>query len=318
MSVDAFKQLLYSKGIEIKSGSELEYDCQVLKEIYYQHLKFKSGDATSVWPKFRDDLQRSIGALNLIQLILSQAEHPNFDVLVPHLRLLSNGAISQTKSAPSTDSISNKIFELRLALSCLRIGSELSLDDPIKSSGGKNPDIMCRLRDNKIWGFACKVIHGDAPMSFFHLFESGVAQIEKSQAEIGLVIVSMKNRIPHEEIFPELGQTNGEGVILGAHPKWESVRMIISSLFQQRVDDMVKHVGNGQIANMLRGKKALPAIACPLEAVIGIATDRGPVPTILSYLHTIRMDWGVAKRLDKSAEQILRDLNAGLAVGRPS
>jgi len=317
--VDAFERLLASRGVVIGTGSELEHGCLVLKELYEQHMRAKAGMSTAAWPKLRDDLQRSIGILNLMQLILAHAEHPSFDALLPHLRLLSEGAACQTKAAPATDSVSNKLFELRLALACIRTGTDLILDDPVRSSGGKNPDIMCRMRDGRIWGFACKVIHGKAPMSLFQLLESGTNQIERSIADVGLVVTSLKNRLPHEGLFPELVPTEGpDGPILGVQRDWANAALALSAIFRERVDEMVKHVGVEEVAHVLRGKKALPAIACPLETVIGVSTGGRPVPTILSFLHTVRMDWGVAKRLDHDAERILDDVNSGLAVGRPA
>ena len=156
-------------------------------------------------------------------------------------------------------------------------------------------------------------------MSLFQLLESGTNQIERSIADVGLVVTSLKNRLPHEGLFPELVPTEGpDGPILGVQRDWANAALALSAIFRERVDEMVKHVGVEEVAHVLRGKKALPAIACPLETVIGVSTGGRPVPTILSFLHTVRMDWGVAKRLDHDAERILDDVNSGLAVGRPA
>jgi hypothetical protein len=105
---------------------------------------------------------------------------------------------------------------------------------------------------------------------------------------------------------------------LGAFPEYEMARAELSAVLQGRVDEMVGHVGLEPIADTLRSRKALPGLCSPLEAVIAVCPPDGrtPVPTILSYLHTVRLDWGVPKRLDETAEDILKDLNCGLVVGR--
>ncbi len=257
--------------------------------------------------------------LNLAQLVTSLAGHPEFHKVVPHLRLLNEGSAAQTRPARAGDQASNKLFELRFGLACLASGHDLELDDPFSTSGGKNPDVLCVMRDGKQWGFACKVSHGDAPMTLFERFREGVDQIERSPAALGLVVVSMKNRLPHDEVFPSLGKDSDGDDLLGALPDYRIARRELSAEVVRRVNEMVQHVSEEQVANELRERKALPGICCPVEAVVAVAPPGGgaPIPTNLSYLHTVRTDWGVAKRLDGAAERILEDINAGLLAGRP-
>jgi hypothetical protein len=73
---------------------------------------------------------------------------------------------AQTTRNAVTDDAGNKVLELRVALACLRCGSELELDDPDGQSKGTNPDVISRMPDGRRWGFACKVVHSDRPQTW--------------------------------------------------------------------------------------------------------------------------------------------------------
>lgn len=313
--VDMFEELLLKLGLPIKTGSQLEHGCLVLKELLDEHTRALSGDQIESTIEFRDDLQIALGVLNIIQLSLANQDHQNFSSVFSHLKLLGSGSVAQTTPSAYNDDVGNKLFELRLALACLNTGTELEMDDPDVSSKGTNPDILCKMRDGRLWGFACKVIHGDAPMSLFDNLAKGVDQIECSPADIGLVVISLKNKLPHNEIMPLTKNFLGEPSY-GFQQNWQAIKSQLSHKFQTLVFDMVQHVGQDSVSNLFLNKKTLPSLSSPLETTAIIKTSLGSTPTFCSYLHTATLENG-ATRFDSHALQILFDINSGLNPNRP-
>lgn len=275
--VDRFEQLLQSHGIQIRNRSDLEYGCLLLKQLLDDQRRAISGERIAPSPGFRDELQLALGVLNIIQLVLENATHADFGALFPHLRLLGDGNPAQTTTSSPRDQIANKLFELRLALATLRSGTGLLLDDPVNSSDGANPDILCVMRDHRRWGLACKVVHGDSPMSLFERIAEGVEQIERSNADIGMVVISLRNKLAHNELLP-IVPGRSEETAYGVLPYWEIAQQALSETFRSRIAEMVQHVGRAAITEAFRGKKALACVTCPLETVSIIRTQHGRRP----------------------------------------
>lgn len=284
-AVDAFERILHQHGIEIEGGSLLEDSCLLLKRQRDLHESAARGDRTPVTEEFRLELQAAIGIMAAVRLIVRHAEHPDFNQLVPHLRLLNRGSVLQTLPADYIDKASNKLFELRVALAAMGTGQDVRLDDPDSSSGGDNPDVIARMLDGRRWGFACKVINGDAPMTLFQNIEKGVDQIERSDCDVGLVVVSLKNRLPHDEVFPVL-ERDSDRIVVGAHVLWENARDAMADACAIRFARMKEHVGIGHYADVFRARKSLPAVAGAMEAVTASVVDGSdlPVLTLISFL----------------------------------
>lgn len=309
-AAEEFEQLLRQLGIGVDEGSDLEHGCLTLMSLAEAQKRVQADPSDDPFPNLREDMQEAVGVLHLVQSILHYSKHSEFSRLLPHLALLGKGAVAQTKKASPTDAASNKIFELRLALACLARGSDLELDDPEKSSDGTNPDVMCHLADGRRWGFACKVLHGDAPMTFFERMIEGIDQIERSKSQVGLVVVSLKNKLPHHELIPQL--PDGQ---LGVFKDFTLAQKRLQIFFEERVRAMAAAVGEQSILDAFSGKKALPAVACPLEAVVGVKDPEGrPVLTIVSYLHVSAFKPEAVGELER---HVLRDLNNGLAPKLP-
>jgi hypothetical protein len=218
------------------------------------------------------------------------AGHTDFAQLVPHLRLLNHGSALQNLPAGWDDKVSNKLFELRFALACMRGGTELLVDDPDASSGGTNPDVIARMLQRKRWGFACKVISGDAPMTLFERIEEGVEQIERSPCDVGVVAISMKNRMPNDVLFPVL-EEHEDRIVIGAHVEWQQVQELMSAAWRERFEAMRSHVGVAELARIFEGKKAIPAVMCAMETVTAVVHPDFELPMLmlLSFLHVESM-----------------------------
>jgi hypothetical protein len=134
-------------------------------------------------------------------------------VLEPHLRELAQTMfIGQNRANPRWTSNparqhddADKVIELYWGCLCLLAGMEITLDDPVHSSGGKNPDVIATASDGTTWAFAIKTLAissrpENIPMNFADRLEGGIDQIEASSADKGLVVMNLKNVIDHERI----------------------------------------------------------------------------------------------------------------------
>jgi len=189
-----FERILARHGITIRSRSPLEGMCLSLLELEQRSRGHTMED-------LRVSYRPALGLYDLVRRIVRLRDHPEFTVLVDHLRLLNTGTIAQNILA-ATDQVAAKIFELLIGLICLEVGDQTVLDHPV-TSYGDNPDILTTI-DGSRWGFACKVLSGQSPITVFDRIEEGIEQIEASPAEIGAVIVNLKNVIDHDRTWPLL------------------------------------------------------------------------------------------------------------------
>ena len=73
----------------------------------------------------------------------------------------------------------------RRGRAALRRGSDVEMDDPERSIGGTNPDVLFRAPDGARWGLACRAVHGENPRSYFDLFVDGVDLNRKAREKSG-------------------------------------------------------------------------------------------------------------------------------------
>jgi hypothetical protein len=89
----------------------------------------------------RAELRAVLGLNDFIAKILSAREHRQFNILIPHLRLLPVSLIPQTVPSTVLDHGSNKLFEFYIAILCMHSFSDVSIDPPDRSRGN-NPDVI--------------------------------------------------------------------------------------------------------------------------------------------------------------------------------
>ncbi len=312
-TIDRFVTLLEQHQIKIKSGSQLQHGDEVIRKMSDTWKTLNDGGAMPDWPAFVEDVRVGMGTLSMMQLVLKRAAHADFPALLPHLRLMGDGDLAPTTKARVTDQNSNKLFELRLALACMEHGTGLQMDDPIRSSDGSNPDVLCTMPDRQKWGFACKVPHSNNPTTLFERFAEGVEQIERSSADVGFVVLSLKNLIPHEELIPRLDRRADGTPLYGAHPTKEQPLRLLKRAIIARVEGMKREVSEETVADHLRGKKAMPAVLVAVDEVV-LLKEPGVAPWTLTYIHAQALQWGVAKRFDYFAQRIVKHINDGLVA----
>lgn len=265
----ALEELLGQYGIPIRANSPFEDS--VLRVLHLVDQKRRQAvDPVNV--DIRPLYRNLIGTHEFASLLLSAKDDPQFPALIPHLRLLNEGRILQNSQAPGTDQAANKLFELYMGAAAVHCGQRLALDDPTRSAGD-NPDILTTVCGRR-WGIACKVLHSTSPQSFIDNLTKGLEQIDRSEAEIGVVIFNVKNVIPHDDIWP-LAPLDG---ILGnpATPAaWEDPRAPFQALIghlQAIGVSLKQHIGTLDVSTLFVGHRSVPGFllwgSSPSAAVI--------------------------------------------------
>jgi hypothetical protein len=202
--VDLVEELLRRYNITISPGSLLEQSCLEIRADYEKHRDPSLVDGSL---DFRPAGREVSGASVLFQrLVRADSRRCLCPAFVRHLQLIGNSIISQasvysdhhlTETAKQS---SDKVFELVVGLAAAEVGSEVMLENP-RGSGGDNPDVLITISDVR-WGFPCKVMTSTNLRTLFDRIEEGVAQLERSAAERGCVVVNLRNLFDHDLLNP--------------------------------------------------------------------------------------------------------------------
>jgi len=198
-AIHEFEELLESHDLSLQSGSSLEDACFEIVKVVEASKNQVDLDPSK---DYRDMWRVTAGLTDFVSKILSVKSHPEFEELIPHLELLMEpdaGIVQNMKSAP-TDQTAHKVFELYVAVTAMRVGDNIELEDPDRSSGN-NPDVMFDYENQK-WGVACKMMNTENYQTYRNRLEEGVEQIEKSPSERGFVCMSLKNVTSHDVMMP--------------------------------------------------------------------------------------------------------------------
>lgn len=304
-----FESLLKQHGITVRPGSEFEAACLATMDLKHR----RDTKQTAVTDDLRPALRVVVGLRQLVEMTLLNRSHAEFSRLVPHLSLLNEGSPTQNTPAPRTDEASNKLLELLVALATMRDGKDLDLDDPKESSGGRNPDVVTTMPDGRRWGFACKVVHGDAPMSLFDLIEKGVRQIDAAPVDVGIVVLSFKNKLPHDQLFATVGQdAHGESLYAAPRPSAEIIGAL--KLFaDQRLRGMAAHLNYEELYKVFDRSKALPGVLAISEAAVPLQTPKGVAASLVGITHLTHLERpGAQTRFTCSVNAVFRSLNDAL------
>jgi len=238
--VDEFLDLLAGLGVDLTRGSTTETDAlsatQVI-EIWCGLAKPPSDP--------RPVLRAAMGFVDLAGKVLAVRGSPDFHQLDAHLRELGNGSILQNRSSPVTDAVANKMVELYFGALAMYFATHVVLDDP-NHSKGDNPDVMLTFRAKR-WALAMKTLSSMRnPQTIFDNIKKGSDQIEASKADVGLVVVNLKNVIDHDALWPAGGAATTEKDAMAALTA--QVSAIVDSLSVISADDWLSAFGPGRKA----------------------------------------------------------------------
>jgi hypothetical protein len=284
-----FERVLLGIEIKIQPGSVLEQLCLNTVDLCEKHERpeLRPADSVDIRPSYRE----MVGLFDLLVKIVSCARHPAFPQLAPHLKLLNAGNPLQSVSTSVLDQDNNKLFELYMAALCLGVPvDDIVLDDP-HSSQGDNPDVLAAYQ-GKRWGLACKALHSAAPKTIMDNIRKAVDQIERSPADTGLPVLSAKNIIAHDEIWPmspesSLTGTPGDALIFFSFPAIQQPAGMLNAYANRIRDQLLQEFGPEELLSAFDGRRAKPACLVYLPSATSILRDELPVLARLNVLTII-------------------------------
>lgn len=276
------EQLLLCHDIVVEQGSALEGSILRAVDIGY---RWSGASAALVAHDIRDDYRNLTGVNSLAAQLLAVSDHKDFPQLVPHLRMLNSGEALQNLKAPQRDQVSNKLFELFAATLAMQCGTNVLLDDPGQSRGD-NPDVLFSVAGRR-WGIACKALHSLNSEGFIGHLQKGIAQIEASEADVGVVFFSLKNVLNHDSYWPI---TNVAEVSGGAPPEFATfVDPTVPFQWLQRdarsIGDKLKaYLPKNHLDLEFNGKKSIPGFLTWSHTTTGILVNGHPAPAAARIL----------------------------------
>lgn len=306
--VNQFENVLNRNGINITHGSELERICLNVTNILEQHLNPKLRDnKTDIRPYFRE----FVGLQDLISKIVKSESNPNFSLLIQHLQTLNNKNPLQNISTSVLNQDNDKIFELYLATLCLNLNpTDIKVDNP-KSSKGDNPDIIS-VFNNKKWGFGCKSLHSSNYKSIYDNVEKAVSQIENSESEIGIPVISIKNIIDHNSFWPIINEKdylNGEEPVFGSFIDLSYPLATLQKYVNDIYEELISNIGESQLLQLFYNKKSVEGIFIFCSTTSAIASVNYPLVTRLNIFHLVRFG-----NISSDVFSILNNLNHQLQL----
>ncbi len=220
--------------------------------------------------------------------------------------LLKNTNITQNLWSPREDADANKIFELYTALLLLPISQTIELEDPDASANGTNPDVIAEISGTR-WAFACKVMHTDSPKTFLERVEEGVEQIQNCRCDKGLVIVSLKNLIPHDELWNATRGQSGE-FTYSAWPSPEHPIQSMRALCQRYDEGVVDELSLKEaLTKRFDSKRAIPAVILHMCTTGSLSTRGMIIPCMPRMLYGV-----ILGAIPPDGQAILQNLNDSL------
>lgn len=240
----------------------------------------------------RQEWRQAVALGDTLRKVMRVKDHPSFDELWPHLMLLlGDGNIALNLWNPSTDADANKVFELYLALLLAPLSDRLELDDPVRSSGGNNPDVIAQL-DGSRWALACKVMHSPSPKTFLDRVREGIDQIRRSKADKGIVVISLKNLLSHDEIWTMKANSDIWNLLMPGPVHPEIARRMFVRLSEQYYKQVVDELLGGPKAfrEMFENTQAVPAVLLHFCSTICTTEQAKPNLHLMRMLATISVD----------------------------
>jgi len=301
-----FETLLRDNGLVIKKDSDLEKISFAILETNSKHKKEIIHDNNIDIRALFSDIA---GLVDIVGKIVKNRTHPDFKQLLPHLEVLNKaGTAVLTTKSKITDDGNNKLMELYIALLCMRFATNIRLDDP-NNSRGDNPDIMFKYRNNE-WAIACKALHSAKEKTLYDTIEKGTEQINRSNADKGLVVVNFKNIIDRNQIWPLLNEEEfkrGEEPIFSCHPTIDAPSKILQSYGCDYQKKLLELIGAEHLIALSKSGKCPPGFLIFLQTMTSVVHNGQCPATILKTFNLVQFD-----NVDDDYKQLSKDLNEAM------
>jgi len=193
-SIDDFVLYLESKGISLNAQSRFAI------AIEHSHQVVRAWENKVISPGF--NIHHFIGDLANVwwlSSIIMRARNTTLEAeLINKLALLTKA--DPLPLTPGSRSYERDIlFEVILACVCSQFAMDVHFVEP--------PDVVCTYKKVQ-WGLACKVAYGSSRQTAKDI-RKGIGQIERSDVDLGIVVVQMTNRFPHKNMY-KIDQLTGD------------------------------------------------------------------------------------------------------------
>ena len=277
-SLETFDRVIRSRcSVNLFDGESASEAVHHLLDLLSAFKKELPEDATI---DLRPGCRVAVGLGDMAKKTEYVSGHPDFSALCPHFQLfLEESRFLQNIRSSVSDDVSNKMFELVIALSVMQFGRNVRLDHP-HASAGDNPDVIATVRGAD-WGFACKVMHTKQIKSYATTVARGVEQIEASSADHGLVVVGLKNVFDHDGMWPLYPQADGTN-LYGAWPHYEAADLAIEGWVLKLLEGWEEAFGgHAGLKEVFSGRKASPVVLNYVHLTVLVERDGAPVLTSL-------------------------------------
>ena len=306
-AIQVEKRLL-QHGIRIAPGSYLEAAALSAFRLAEHQAGAASGGSNG---DTRAGIASMIGFMEIGTQLLASIAHPDFHVLAPHLKLLNEATAFQNQPSGGNDDASRKLFELLAACWAMSFGSNVIVDDP-QFSKGDNPDVILEYQRVR-WAIACKTIQSTSPQSVIDNISDGVDQIDRSAAQLGIVLINAKDTLPLDKYWPEVPNPAGDGPLYGCFADAEEPFRILASDLQSISYGIAQYAGPAEIKAIFKARKAIPAIAFWGHTVSSVLRDGRPVPTAVR-----QMVFAYVRKPNQQAVAFINALNdAAMRIPEP-
>lgn len=283
-----FEQLLKDKGLSIQKNSDLERISIAVLETNAKYKKeIQHDNNTDIRYIFSD----VAGIIDFVKKILKHKNHPDFNQIIPHLQLLNTASTATlTSKSKATDDGNNKLMELYIALLCMSFAINIRLDNP-KNSKGDNPDVMFDFKNTK-WAIACKALHSNKEKTLYDTIETGTNQINRSNADKGLVVVNFKNIIDRNQVWPIINQQQfeqgNEEPLFGCFPSIDAPLKILYSYGCEFHKKLIDTIGLENLIKLSSSKKVPFGFLIFLQALTAVQYNGQCPATILKTFNFVQ------------------------------
>lgn len=301
-----FEEVLNTNKLAIENNSDLErISISVFETNSKNKKEIQHDNSLDIRAIFAD----VAGIVEFVSKIVKHKDHPDFSKLIPHLHILNKASSAVlTSKSKITDDGNNKLMELYFALLCMDFAEKIDIDDP-NNSKGDNPDIMFTYQDKR-WAIACKAMHSDNEKTLYDTIEKGTDQINKSQAEKGIVIVNFKNIIDRNKIWPIINEAevtqNKKEPLFACFPNTDGPVSILRNYGCDYQRKLIEKVGAENLVR-LKGEKCPAAFVIFLQALTSIQHNGLCPPTILKTLNLVLFD-----SIDDGYKSLVTKLNEAM------
>jgi len=168
------------------------------------------------------------------------------------------------------DDKTNKFIEAIIGMYAIKVGNNIDLDDPEKSSGGSNPDVLLDYNNTRI-AVACKTLRGESAETILGNLKTAAKQIERANCDIGYIVINAMNILKHENINKQIYEDH----ITPINILWKDMDSKYKTLRANAYSD---------IFELFSGKKARPIILTFVHSVTRISSPIGNLSTSLKTI----------------------------------